>query len=63
VVEVKPGASVTVHVVITPSGTPGTVVSGALYLDDVATSLAPDADATASEVSALPYAYTIGSAG
>jgi hypothetical protein len=63
VVEVKPGAKVTVHVVITPTGTAGTVVSGTLYLDDVATSLAPDADATASEVSALPYAYTIGSAG
>jgi hypothetical protein len=33
-----------------------------LYLDDVATSLAPDADTTASEVSALRYSYTIGSA-
>jgi Subtilase family/Peptidase inhibitor I9 len=62
-VELAPGASVTVHVVITPSGTPGTVVSGTLYLDDVATSLAPDADATASEVSALPYSYAVGNAG
>jgi len=43
-------------------GTVGAVVSGTLYLDDVATSLAPDADTTASEVSALPYSYTIGSA-
>ena len=48
---------------ITPSGTAGTVVSGTLYLDDVATSLAPDADTTASEVAALPYSYTIGNAG
>jgi hypothetical protein len=50
-------------VVIKPSGTVGTVVSGTLYLDDVATSLAPDGDTTASEVSALPYSYTVGNAG
>ena len=62
VVELKPGASATVDVTITPSGTVGSVVRGTLYLDDVATSLAPDADTTASEVSALPYSYTIGSA-
>ena len=62
-VELKPGASVTVTVTITPSGPVGAVVSGTLYLDDVATSLAPGADPTASEVSALPYSYTIGSAG
>ena len=63
IVELKPGASVNVDVTITPSGTVGKVVSGTLYLDDVATSLAPDADTTASEVSALPYSYTIGDAG
>ncbi len=63
VVQLKPGASVTVNVVITPSGRKGAVISGTLYLDDVATGLAPDGDATASEVSALPYSYTIGNAG
>jgi Subtilase family/Peptidase inhibitor I9 len=63
IVEVKPGASVTVDAVITPTGTAGTVVGGMLYLDDVATSLAPDGDTTASEVSALPYSYTVGNAG
>jgi hypothetical protein len=63
IVEVKPGASVTVDVVITPSGTLGTVVSGTLYLDDVARSLPPDGDVAASEVSALPYSYTIGNGG
>ena len=63
IVEVKPGASATVDVVIRPSGTAGAVVSGTLYLDDVATSLPPDGDATASEVSALPYSYTIGNPG
>jgi hypothetical protein len=63
IVEVKPGASVTVDVTIRPSGTAGTVVSGTLYLDDVATSLPPDGDAAASEVAALPYSYTVGNAG
>ena len=63
IVEVKPGASITVDVTIRPSGTVGTVVSGTLYLDDVATSLPPDGDVTASEVSALPYSYTIGNSG
>ena len=48
---------------ITPSGRDGAVVSGTLYLDDVASGLAPDADTTASEVAALPYRYTIGNAG
>ena len=63
IVELKPGGSATVDVVIRPSGTAGAVVSGTLYLDDVATSLPPDGDATASEVSALPYSYTIGNPG
>lgn len=63
IVEVDPGASATVDVTITPSAAVGTVVSGTLYLDDVATSLAPDGDATASEAAALPYSYTVGAAG
>ena len=48
---------------IKPSGAAGEVVSGTLYLDDVATGLAPDADTTASEVTALPYRYMIGNGG
>lgn len=63
IVEVDPGASVTVDVTIKPSGAAGEVVSGTLYLDDVATGLAPDADTTASEVTALPYRYMIGNGG
>jgi hypothetical protein len=63
VVQLNPGATGTVSVVITPSGKNGTVVSGTLYLDDVASGLAPDADTTASEVAALPYRYTIANAG
>jgi hypothetical protein len=58
-VELSPGASMTVNVVIKPSGTAGTVVRGTLYLDDVATGIAPDGNTTASQVAALPYAYTI----
>jgi hypothetical protein len=62
IVEVNPGASITVNVIIKPTGKVGAVVSGTLYLDDVATGLPPDFVTTASEVSALPYSYKIGSA-
>jgi hypothetical protein len=62
IVEVNPGASITVDVTIKPTGSAGAVVSGTLYLDDVATGLPPDGVTTASEVSALPYSYKIGSA-
>jgi hypothetical protein len=60
IVEVAPGASITVNVVVKPAGPAGTVVKGTLYLDDVATALAPGGLSTSSEVAALPYAYTIG---
>jgi hypothetical protein len=62
IVEVGPGASITVDVTIKPTGKVGAVVSGTLYLDDVATGLPPDDVTTASEVTALPYSYKIGSA-
>jgi hypothetical protein len=60
IVELAPGASVTVNVVVKPSGKAGTVVKGTLYLDDVATGLPPDDLTSSSEVAALPYTYTIG---
>jgi hypothetical protein len=60
IVEIAPGASVTVNVVIKPSGKAGTVVKGTLYLDDVATGLPPYDVTYSSEVAALPYSYTIG---
>ena len=60
IVELAPGASITVNVVIKPSGKAGTVVNGTLYLDDVATGLPPYGVTTSSQVAALPYAYTIG---
>jgi hypothetical protein len=60
IAELAPGASITVNVVVTPSGKAGTVVKGTLYLDDVATGLPPYDVTYSSEVAALPYAYTIG---
>jgi hypothetical protein len=60
IVELAPGASVTVNVVVKPSGKAGTVVKGTLYLDDVATGLPPDDLTSSSEVAALPYTYTTG---
>ncbi len=60
IVELAPGASVTVNVVVKPSGKAGTVVKGTLYLDDVATGLPPYNLTSSSEVAALPYTYTIG---
>ena len=59
IVELAPGASVTVNVLLKPSGKAGTVVRGTLYLDDVATGLPPYNVTYSSEVAALPYAYTI----
>jgi len=59
-VEVAPGASVTVDVTIKPSGKAGTVVRGTLYLDSVAIGVPPDGLTGVAEVAALPYSYTIG---
>ncbi|HUJ66783.1 MAG TPA: hypothetical protein VLX59_14655, partial [Acidimicrobiales bacterium] len=66
-VVVNPGQSATIPVVITPTGTAGTTVTGTLYVDDVSTTtgLATDQGTTqvinqASDVVAIPYSYTIG---
>ncbi len=58
---VGPGQTTTIYVTITPSGKPGTVVSGTLYLDD-ASSLSPFGQAipAGEELAAIPYKYTIG---
>lgn len=61
-VYLQPGQSMTIDVTITPSGRPGTVVSGTLYVDDFVQYNAPYNpynQATADEVAALPYSYTI----
>jgi subtilisin family serine protease len=66
---VAPGQSAVIPVVITPSGTPGTTVTGTLYVDDASatTSLATDNETAftqlinqAGDVVAIPYSYTIG---
>ena len=64
-ITVGPGQTATIPVTITPSGAPGTKVSGTLYLDDVAYfEFGSIQDALvnfpqADQVAALPYQYTI----
>jgi len=58
-VTIYPGASATVHVTITPSGPPGTVVSGNVYVDDFTSSVPPYGQASGDELAAIPYAYTV----
>ena len=59
-VVLNPGQSMTVNVTFTPTGAPGTVVAGTLYLDDVLTGVPPDATVAGNEVAGLPYSYTVG---
>ena len=59
-VELQPGQSTTIDVIITPSGTNGCPVSGTLFLDDFAASQPPYDVVGISEATALPYSYTIG---
>lgn len=59
-VVINPGQSATVHVTITPSGSPGSVVTGTLYVDDFMTNVPPYGQQGASELAAIPYTYTIG---
>jgi hypothetical protein len=58
-VELKPGQSQTVDVQIVPSGTPGSTVSGTLYVDDYATAVPAYGVPAASEVTSIGYSYTI----
>ena len=56
-----PGQSGTIEVDISPTGAPGTVVSGTLYVDDLTLgsfsgAALPDGD----ELAAIPYQYTTG---
>jgi len=57
---VAPGASTTITVTVTPTGPPGTRVSGTLYVDDyslgsVSGYSLPNAD----ELAAIPYSYAV----
>lgn len=52
---VPPGSEVAIRVLITPRGTPGTVVKGFLYVDAYNANTG-----SADELSAIPYSYTVG---
>ncbi|HUD36425.1 MAG TPA: hypothetical protein VMR14_05990 [Streptosporangiaceae bacterium] len=67
-VVVPSGQGIVITVTITPKGTPGTVVSGTLYLDDlwfnpslVTSNDLTTASPTSGTIAAIPYEYTIGS--
>jgi hypothetical protein len=59
-VTINPGQTVTINVTITPSANSGSVVSGYLYVDDVAGPLAPYGQISGDELAAIPYEYTVG---
>jgi hypothetical protein len=56
---IDPGKSGVIDVKIRPSGKPGTVVRGFLYVDDAVLTLPPYGQTTGDELVAIPYAYTI----
>jgi hypothetical protein len=56
---VGPGQTVTINVTITPSGAPGTVVSGVLYVSTLAAGVPPYFIESGDEVVEIPYTYMI----
>jgi hypothetical protein len=56
---VGPGQTATVPVTIRPTGKPGQVVEGTLYVDDLQLLNAGFLVPNANQVAALPYSYTI----
>ncbi len=55
-----PGQTATIPVTITPQGTPGTKVSGTLYIDDTSNILFQNEYApNGSQIVAIPYSYTV----
>ena len=59
-VVIGPGQSAAIDVTITPSAAAGTVVRGALYVDDELAAIPPYGQISGDELSALPYEYTVG---
>ncbi len=59
-ITINPGQSATVNVTITPSAAAGSVVSGKLYVDDIAEGVPPYGQLAGSELFAIPYEYTVG---
>jgi hypothetical protein len=58
-ITIQPGHSAQVSVIFTPSGAPGSKVRGNLYVDTLSDSIPPYKQESASEVTAIPYRYTI----
>ena len=58
-VTINPGDSGVINVTITPAGTPGTVVTGTLYVDAFVGAIPPYLQTAGDELAALPYVYTI----
>jgi hypothetical protein len=56
---INPGQTATINVTITPSGASGTVVAGALYVDDFLSGVPPYGNISGDELAAIPYTYTI----
>ncbi len=55
-----PGQTATIPVTITPTGAPGTMVSGTLYVDDTSNILFQNAYApNGDQIAAIPYRYTV----
>jgi hypothetical protein len=59
-VELGPGKSAIVNVLIKPTATAGSEITGTLYLDDLQSALPPLGVPTASEVTGISYAYKVG---
>ena len=58
-VTIAPGATGVIKVTFTPTGAPGTAVRGNLYVNAFSDNIPPYAQFSASEVAAIPYAYTV----
>ncbi|MGA2012416.1 MAG: S8 family serine peptidase [Solirubrobacteraceae bacterium] len=56
---ILPGQTAFITVKLTPTGSPGTSVTGDLYVDDIAGAVPPYGQYTGDELAAIPYAYTI----
>jgi hypothetical protein len=61
-VVINPGQTGVINVTIKPSATPGTIVSGKLYVDDYLDNVPPYGLTTGDELADIPYSYTVGPA-
>ena len=59
---INPGQTSVINVTITPSGDPGAIVSGNLYVDVFLDNVPPYGTTTGDELAAIPYSYTVGPA-